>query len=76
MSRGRLAFKETDVARAIRGARKGGMAFPRIEIGRDGRIVIMDGLPPQLLPDGPPPADGAPDLDAELEAWQAEHGGD
>jgi hypothetical protein len=33
MPRGRLAFKETDVARAIRAARKGGIAHPCVEIG-------------------------------------------
>lgn len=76
MSRGRLAFKETDVARAIRGARKGGIAHPRVEIGRDGRIVILEGLAPELLQGGPQPPNGTPNLDDELRGWLERHGGD
>lgn len=75
MPRGPLAFKESDVARAIRAARKGGFAHPCVQIGRDGRILIMDGpAAEELLPSGPASIDGAPDLDAELRDWLKDHG--
>jgi hypothetical protein len=43
MSRGVQAFKQTDVTKAIKGARNANLDVERIEIGRDGRIVIHTG---------------------------------
>lgn len=34
-------FKEADVTRAVRGAKKGGMMVGRIEIDPNGKIVIL-----------------------------------
>ncbi len=62
------------MARAIRAARKGGLEHPRVEIGRDGCIVIMNGPSPADLSKPERRADASPDLDDELEAWRAEHG--
>jgi ATP-dependent exoDNAse (exonuclease V) alpha subunit len=41
MGHGPGTFKETDLARALRAARKAGADVERIEIGRDGRIVLV-----------------------------------
>jgi hypothetical protein len=41
MSRATYSFKETDVSRAYRAARKAGMVVDRVEIDRSGKIVIV-----------------------------------
>jgi hypothetical protein len=41
MARGKLPFKERDVARAIRAAAKSGTAPQRVEIDREGKITII-----------------------------------
>ena len=41
MGHGPARFKETDVTRALRAARKAGADVDRVEIGRDGRIVLV-----------------------------------
>ena len=41
MSRGPLTFKQRDVAAAIRAAVQAGEQVQRIEISREGRIVII-----------------------------------
>jgi hypothetical protein len=38
---GRAKFKETDLTRALRAARKAGVDVERIEFDRDGRIVLV-----------------------------------
>lgn len=43
MGRAASRFRETDVTRAIRAARKAGVDTVRIEIDRDGRMVIITG---------------------------------
>ncbi|MGY4572574.1 hypothetical protein [Bradyrhizobium sp. USDA 3256] len=40
MSRGVQAFKQTDVTKAAKAARNAGLSVHRIEIGRDGKIVV------------------------------------
>lgn len=63
MSRGPLTFKGTDVTRAIRATMAAGIAVARVEIDKDGKIVIITlAETPQTL---------ASDLDAELEAYEA-----
>ena len=47
MSRGVQAFKQTDVSKAIRAARKAEVDVERIEIDRTGRIVIFPRQPAQ-----------------------------
>jgi hypothetical protein len=49
MSTGRHSFKLSDVRRAIRAAKSAGLVIARIEVGKDGRIIVAtsDGeLPP------------------------------
>jgi hypothetical protein len=41
MSKGPSTFRETDVKRAIRAAESAGKKVDRIEIGRDGKIVVL-----------------------------------
>ena len=41
MGHGPTTFKETDLTRALRAARKAGAEVERVEIGRDGRIVLV-----------------------------------
>jgi hypothetical protein len=41
MSRGPYTFRQTDLTRAIKGARAAGIDVARIEIEKDGRIVIL-----------------------------------
>lgn len=77
MSRGPLAFKETDVARALRAAAKAGGPFHlRIE-RRTGDILILPGpgISEQgaaTRPAGDPTDD---DLDQELAEWEAQQRG-
>ena len=40
MGHGRATFKETDLTRALRAAKKAGANVERVEVGRDGRIVL------------------------------------
>lgn len=41
MSRGPLAFKQSDIVRAVKAARAVGMDVERVEIAPDGRIVVV-----------------------------------
>lgn len=43
MSRGLRPFRQRDLTRALRGARAAGYELARIEIGMDGRIIIIPG---------------------------------
>lgn len=36
-----VQFKEADVSRALKGARKAGFAVGRVEIGKDGSITLV-----------------------------------
>ena len=36
-----VPFRQSDLARALKGARTGGMAVGRVEIDPDGRIVLV-----------------------------------
>jgi hypothetical protein len=51
------------VTRAIKATQKAGVALARVEIGRDGKIILVTG--------GEPTPD---DLDRELVDFQARHG--
>lgn len=70
----KVAFKQADVTRLVRGAIAGG--WPAGTFG----LQLVDGKPTLFPVDGPmKPAQVAPraadseaDLDAELEAWRAE----
>jgi hypothetical protein len=45
MSRAASTFRQTDVVRALRAARAAGLEVARIEIGKDGKIVVIPGKP-------------------------------
>ena len=66
MSRAPATFRQSDVTKAIRAARKAGVENVRVEIAKDGRIVIVTG--------GAQPVQD--DLDRELEQFRARHGQD
>lgn len=77
MSRGPLAFKETDVARALRAAGKAGAPFHlRIE-RRTGDILILPGtgVSEQGAPAGAAEDQSDDDLDRELAEWEAQQRG-
>ncbi len=43
MGRGRCAFKQSDLVRAVKAVRKAGVEVTRIEIDRQGNIAIETG---------------------------------
>jgi hypothetical protein len=43
MARGALTFRESDLTRALKAAAKAGVALARVEICKDGRIVLLPG---------------------------------
>src|SRR5262249_37115659 len=45
MARGSLTFRQTDVTRALKAVTAAGIEVARIEIDRNGRIVIIPGKP-------------------------------
>ena len=67
MTRAPATFRQSDITKAIRAARKAGVENVRVEIAKDGRIVIVTG--------GAQPA-VQEDLDRELEQFWARHGQD
>lgn len=60
MPRAAQTFRQTDVVRAIKAARAAGEDVARVEIGRDGRIVIVVAK------------SEAPATDPEIERWLAD----
>lgn len=76
MPSGKLAFKETDVARALRAAQKAKAPFHvRIERGT-GDILILpgSGLPAQGATARSATAPDDDELDRELAEWEAQRG--
>lgn len=45
MSRGAQSFRQTDVAKAIKATVSAGLSVRRVEIDRDGKIVVVIGAP-------------------------------
>ena len=45
MSRGPLPFRQTDVARVIKGAVAGGLTVQRVEVDKAGKIIVVVGEP-------------------------------
>lgn len=57
MSRGVQAFRQTDVTKAIKAAVSAGLSVQRVEIDRDGKIVMIFGAPvPDAANDNTPGA--------------------
>jgi hypothetical protein len=61
MPRTRCTFRVSDLRRAIKTTRAAGLEIGRVEIDRDGKIVVVPGKPPA----------NDNDLDAELAAFEA-----
>ena len=47
MARGRLAFKQRDLTRALRAVSAAGQPVQRVEIDREGKIIVFVGKPEQ-----------------------------
>jgi hypothetical protein len=45
MARARLAFRQTDMTRAVRAVEAAGKRVARVEVDRDGKIVVIVGEP-------------------------------
>ena len=45
MSRGAQAFRQADVAKAIKATVSAGLSVERVEIDRDGKIIVVIGTP-------------------------------
>jgi hypothetical protein len=45
MSRGAQTFKQGDLTKAAKGVAKAGLPVQRVEIDRDGKIVVIVGKP-------------------------------
>src|SRR4029077_14171547 len=50
VSRGPLPFRQTDVARAIKGAVAAGLTVQRVEVDKAGKIVVVVGSPAETVP--------------------------
>jgi hypothetical protein len=47
MSKGQHTFKQGDVTKALKGAVNAGLSVQRVEIDREGKIVLIAGRPGQ-----------------------------
>jgi hypothetical protein len=65
MARAPSTFRQADVTKAVKAVRAAGVDVLRVELARDGRIVIVTGEPEPAVQD---------DLDRELEEFCARHG--
>ena len=52
MSRGPSTFRQQDVTRALRATTAAGIGVQRVEIGRDGKIVVVTGKSKDLEGEG------------------------
>ena len=43
MARGRLAFKQHDITRAVKAVAEAGVPISRVEVTKDGKIVVIVG---------------------------------
>lgn len=51
MPRGPLTFRQRDVERMIKGARRAGLLVGRVEITKDGTIAVVTGADEKSTPD-------------------------
>ena len=66
MARAACTFKQQDVTRAVRAVVAAGVQVQRVEIGKDGKIVVVTGKPTAEAPQD--------DLDRELAEFEVHHG--
>ena len=45
MPRAACTFRQSDLTKAVRGVRDGGCSVARVEIDRDGKIIVLIGKP-------------------------------
>jgi hypothetical protein len=45
MARGRLTFRKRDLVRALNGTKAAGLEVSKVEIDKDGKIVVIIGKP-------------------------------
>jgi hypothetical protein len=67
MARAPSTFRQQDVTRAVKAVAAAGVDIARVEIGRDGKIVVVTQQSPTNQQD---------DLDRELTRFEARHGQD
>lgn len=65
MGRAAATFKQSDLTRALKGAKAAGVAVARVEVGTDGKIIIVVGEPA--------PGDAPNELDRELKEFEGKH---
>jgi len=65
MARGPLTFKQRDVTAAVKAVIAAGADVSRVEVGKDGKIVVVTQMPSATPQD---------DLDRELKEFEARHG--
>jgi hypothetical protein len=64
MARGPCTFKQSDLTRAVRAVVAAGVEVARVEVGKDGKIVVMAANAKEPLNE----------LDRELTEFEARHG--
>ena len=52
MSRGPYSFKQRDMTRAVKAVVAAGLAVARVEVDKDGKIVIVPGTPEATIESG------------------------
>jgi hypothetical protein len=65
MSRTPSTFRQADLAKAVKAVLSAGVDIARVEIDKDGKIVIVAGKAAEVAP--------ADELDRELAEWEAGH---
>lgn len=68
MPRAPCLFRESDMRRAIKAAVASGLEIARVEIAKDGAIVVVPGRPDRHV------AASSDDLDRELAEFENQHG--
>ena len=69
MARGNSTFRQRDAAALLRAVRQAGGEIERIELGSDGKIVLV-----MARANGTHASSSAGDLDLELQEFEARHG--
>jgi hypothetical protein len=52
MGRGPCTFRQKDVTRALKAARAAGVEVAKVEIDKDGKIVVVAGKPTEMAVNG------------------------